>query len=209
MTAARCAEIFEQDMSVEAMAELMENFAEAIRQTGRYLQDHFDGDMLAFLKTANGSVAKLVEQLIQIPQYQDYATYHGKEYPIMKRAQITAADIYCAFGGQGVGAFDDIHRLTIFADNVVPHVLRYDGLLSYSDVLTARIDGEEYLTHGETAEVELRACSIHCAELIHQAMCQQGITDLIPMNIDHYIWHKGHEDQYMSKVRHRTKTIYY
>jgi hypothetical protein len=33
-----------------------------------------------------------------------------------KRAQIFAADVYGAFGGRGLGAFNDADRLTCFAD---------------------------------------------------------------------------------------------
>ena len=34
----------------------------------------------------------------------------------------------------------DLHRLTLFADNLVPHVLRLDGVLELDDALVARID---------------------------------------------------------------------
>ena len=43
-----------------------------------------------------------------------------------KRAQIAANDLHLA----GVVDFADIDRLTIFADNLVPHVLRLDGVLA-------------------------------------------------------------------------------
>ena len=44
-----------------------------------------------------------------------------------KRAQIAAADLALA----GVARFADLDRLTIFADNLVPHVLRCDGRARY------------------------------------------------------------------------------
>ena len=47
-----------------------------------------------------------------------------------KRAQITANDLALA----GVAEFPDLDRLTIFADNLVPHVLRVDGVLRYDDL---------------------------------------------------------------------------
>ena len=43
-----------------------------------------------------------------------------------KRAQIVPNDLALA----GVAEFDDLDRLTIFADNLVPHVLRVDGVLA-------------------------------------------------------------------------------
>ena len=44
-----------------------------------------------------------------------------------KRAQIVPNDLAVA----GVADFRDLDRLTIFADNLVPHVLRVDGVLRY------------------------------------------------------------------------------
>ena len=61
-----------------------------------------------------------------------------------KRAQIVANDLALA----GVAEFDDLDRLTIFADNLVPHVLRCDGVLVYDKQLAARIDRGEQLTLG-------------------------------------------------------------
>ncbi len=55
--------------------------------------------------------------------------------PFLKRAQIAAADLQRA----GVVRFDDIDRLTMFADNLVPHVLRLDGILEFDPDLVARI----------------------------------------------------------------------
>ena len=49
----------------------------------------------------------------------------------------------------GVAEFHDLDRLTIFADNLVPHVLRVDGVLRYDPALAARIDAGELLPPGE------------------------------------------------------------
>ena len=73
-----------------------------------------------------------------------------------KRAQILASDLALA----GVAEFSDLDRLTIFADNLVPHVLRCDGVLVYDDELAARIDRGELLFLGG-AEREIRACALH------------------------------------------------
>ena len=40
----------------------------------------------------------------------------------------------------GVAEFTDLDSLTIFADNLVPHVLRMAGVLVYDDALAAHID---------------------------------------------------------------------
>ena len=53
-----------------------------------------------------------------------------------KRAQLVPSDLALA----GMARFRDLDRLTIFADNLVPHVLRVDGVLVYDPRLAARID---------------------------------------------------------------------
>ena len=50
-----------------------------------------------------------------------------------ERAQLAAADLSLAFDGRGLGRFDDLQNLTIFADNLVPHVLRVDNILIYPE----------------------------------------------------------------------------
>ena len=62
-----------------------------------------------------------------MPFFDDHGFY--------KRAQIVPNDLTLA----GVAEFDDLDRLTIFADNLVPHVLRVDGVLRY-DAELARAD---------------------------------------------------------------------
>ena len=42
--------------------------------------------------------------------------------------------------GQGLGRFDDISALTMFADYRVPVVLRQMGILTYSRELAGKVD---------------------------------------------------------------------
>ena len=67
----------------------------------------------------------------------------------------------------GVAEFDDLDRLTIFADNLVPHVLRVDGVLRYDPELAARIDAGELLPPGERGarDPRLRAARLRAHRL--------------------------------------------
>ena len=84
----------------------------------------------------------------------------------------------------GVAEFDDLDRLTIFADNLVPHVLRCDGVLVYDEQLAAHIDRGERLTLGG-AEREIRACALHACELISR---RSGVP---ARKIDTWLWTRG------------------
>src|SRR5947207_283647 len=63
---------------------------------------------------------------------------------LYKRAQITANDLALA----GIARYADLDRLTIFADNLVPHVLRCDGVLVYDEALATHIDDGSFLGMG-------------------------------------------------------------
>jgi putative queuosine salvage protein len=101
-----------------------------------------------------------------------------------------------------VAEFSDLDRLTIFADNLVPHVLRVDGVLRYDPALGARIDAGELLPPGEE-EREIRACAVHACELLSRRL---GMPARV---LDAALWNRGQAWKYKSVPRHRTRTVYY
>src|SRR5678815_1638264 len=126
-----------------------------------------------------------------------------------KRAQLTAADLSLALNRQGLGRFDDLDRLTIFADNLVPHVLRIDGILTYDPDLAGRIDREELIPPNSPEEIEIRANALHAVELIKEALHRRE-KDVTSMGLDYVLWNRGQERHYKSiKPRHRARTVYY
>ncbi|HEX2752548.1 MAG TPA: queuosine salvage family protein, partial [Alphaproteobacteria bacterium] len=136
------------------------------------------------------------------------ADYDGLPVPIFKRAQILAADMHLALGGRGAADFTDLAALTIFADNMVPHVLRYDGILAYAAPLAAAIDAGEILKAGSAFEVELRAVAIHAVECLKSAAHAQG-KNVTSLDLDRIIWNRGYEQAYFAKLPHRTMTVWY
>jgi hypothetical protein len=120
-----------------------------------------------------------------------------------KRAQIVSADLALALGGEGPGRFDDLDRLTIFADNLVPHVLRVDGVLALDDDLATRIDGERLIVEGSEEEVELRACAVHAVELL---TARTGST---AADLDNVLWNRGQGATYKAIPRPRCRTVSY
>jgi hypothetical protein len=102
----------------------------------------------------------------------------------------------------GVASFDDLDALTIFADNLVPHVLRCDGVLRYDERLAAHIDAGRLLRFGPQ-ERELRACAVHACALIAQRL---GVAE---HTLDNWLWNRGQSPTYKARPRHRCRTVYY
>jgi len=209
LSAQDCAAILGQDPGNAPVSELMGLFARALNDLGRYLLVRFDGRFIGLVRAAGGSAERLVELLIEMPFFADVALYGDRfEVSFFKRAQLAAADLALAFGGQGPGCFYDLDRLTIFADNVVPHVLRVDGVLRYEDALLARINREELIPSGPSQEIEIRACALHAVELLVEALRDAG-HDVTAMQLDYVLWNRGRGRTYKGCPRHRTRTVYY
>ena len=168
--------------------ELMALYAEALRDLGRFLGARRAIDVVA---DARGSAERLASMLAAGMPFFDDAGF-------WKRAQITPNDLALA----GVAEFHDLDRLTIFADNLLPHVLRVDGALVYDDSLAARIDAGELLESGGE-EREIRGCAVHACELLSQRL---GIP---ARHIDTALWNRGQAPRYKAVPRHRTRSVYY
>jgi hypothetical protein len=168
--------------------ELMALFAQALRELGRFLGDRSAIDLV---ELAGGSAPRLAALLGRgMTMWNDRGFY--------KRAQIAVNDLALA----GIALFADLDELTIFADNLVPHVLRCDGALVYSEVLAAHIDAGRLLPAGPW-EREIRACAVHACELIAQR------AEVAPRMLDVWLWNRGQAPEYKARPRHRCRTLAY
>lgn len=178
---------------------LLADFVAALRDVGEHVEHEHGGRFGAVIEAANGSVVALTDLLADWRGFADVSTYDGCSVPFFKRAQIAAADVARA----GLTDPTDLDRLTAFADNLVPHVLRIDGVLRLDPGLEQRIEAGELLTHGSPEEVELRACAVHAIELLSTA------TPLSPAEIDGVLWNRGAAERYKSLPRPRSRNTAY
>lgn len=168
--------------------ELMALYAQALRDLGRFLGERHPVEVVA---AANGSAATLARMLAAgMALYDDRGFY--------KRAQIVPSNLALA----GVAQFADVDELTIFADNLVPHVLRCEGVLVYSDGLARLIDDERPLRFGPQ-EREIRACAVHACTQIAQRLA------ISERELDHTLWTRGQRREYKARPRHRCRCVYY
>jgi hypothetical protein len=179
-------EVLEQDPAHQ----LVGLYAQALNQLGAWLGDR--GALAAIADAADGSAARLARALARgMPFFDDRGFY--------KRAQIAANDVALA----GVAEFADIDSLTVFADNLVPHVLRMDGVLVYDDELARMVDAGELLPAGSEPEREIRACAVHACELLAR---RAGVP---PRTLDNWLWNRGQHPPYSERPAHLTRTVFY
>ena len=164
-------------------------YADALNQLGGWLGDR---DALQAIAAAEGSAERLAAQLAAgMPFFDDVGFY--------KRAQITVNDLALA----GVAAFADLDRLTAFADNLVPHVLRAEGMLVYAPALAERVDAGLPLPAGGGMEREIRACAVRACELL---AARWGVP---ARTLDNWLWNRGQAPGYDDPPPHRTRTVFY
>ncbi len=168
--------------------ELMSLYAQALRALGAFLGGRSALDVVA---DARGSAVRLAGTLAAaMPMFADHGFY--------KRAQITANDLALA----GVASFADLDDLTIFADNLVPHVLRCEGVLVYDPSLAAHIDAGRTLPLGGR-EREIRACALHACE---QMAPRLGVP---ARTLDTWLWNRGQAPGFKAVPRHRCRCVFY
>ena len=166
-------------LGLDPAHELTRLYARALNELGAWLREPLE---------LGSSAPSFAARLLEMPMFADPGFY--------KRAQIAANDLVLA----GVADFADVDTLTVFADNLLPHVLRAAGVLAYAPELAERIDAGEELAHGSREEVELRACAVHACERL---AAEAGVP---PRTLDNWLWHRG---KALDGRPHRTRTTAY
>lgn len=207
LSTADCARIFGQDVDGEA-GELVALFARSLNELGRFVAQRHRGSFLALVEAAGGSAAALARSLLDLPSYRDRSVLDGREVHLYKRAQITAADLARELPGVACCRFHGLDRLTAFADNLVPHVLRVDGVLRYDPGLAATIDAGALLPAGSRGEVEIRAAGVEVVERLVALLGERGVRRRA-MDLDLALWERGGTARYKAVRRHRARSVFY
>lgn len=207
LSAADVARLLDQPMQ-PPVDELMALYARALAELGGFLRKEHAGRYEGPVEEADGCAERLVRSLAGMPLYRDVERYQELEVPFYKRAQIAASDLALAFAGEGLGRFRDLERLTLFADNLVPHVLRMEGVLRYAPALAARIAREEPIPLGSPEEVEIRAVALHAVERLVEGCRGRGLP-LCAYQLDQRLWDRGQSSEIKAVPRHRTRCTFY
>ncbi|XP_058080818.1 uncharacterized protein LOC131228985 [Magnolia sinica] len=179
-----------------------------LHEVGLELERNFEGKATNLVEACGKSAVSLVALITRhFPGFRDHTLYKGHQVFLYKRAQIFAADVWGAFKGQGYGSFNDISSITIFADYIVPAVLRQLGVLRYSSALASVIDANDEICSGSEEEVEIRACTIYAVEKMKDLIKKKSGKQVLSVELDLWLWSVG--VQCPSLPHHRTLSTYY
>lgn len=188
----------------------------SLHEVGASLLENFEGSFkncVLQAKNSSKSLLKIVTDSFKC--YRDEAVFKDHEVSFYKRAQILVGDIWACYRNTGLGQFDDINDMTMFADYRVPQSLLYYNVLKYSDDLLNVLEGETVLENGNEMEVEIRGCSIEAVRLLCDYVKERIDSDkeVNAILIDHFLWdfRRSHADVIIQKKLpfHKTFCIYY
>jgi hypothetical protein len=201
--------IFAGNMEMPMLEEKMEVF----HQVGQILVAKYEGRFLNFIRSCpprlyengNGLIDRLVKEF---PRYRDVSQYDGHEVKFYKLAQLGSWGLYSGLVGTGAFKLDDVHKLTAFADYIVPVALRVMGMTSYSPELEHAINSYQMIARDSPQEVEIRAHCLYATALLREEINKLRPADLqiIIPQVDARLWTHYHATTW---PHHLTKTIMY
>lgn len=188
---------------------MLEKRVACLNEAGGVLERRFKGEFVNLVREANRSAVKLTYLLVNnFPSFDDSAKWREVKVEFHKRAQLSAKMIHDALHGKGLGKFDDLDKLTVFADYKLPQMLRKAEILSYAKSLANKIDNFVEIPAGSQEEIEIRANTIWACEFIKEEL-KPRFPSVIAAYIDSLLWLASQKKSPADKPYHRTRTIFY
>eukprot|EP01112_Ceratiomyxa_fruticulosa_P001352 TRINITY_DN1141_c0_g1_i2.p1 TRINITY_DN1141_c0_g1~~TRINITY_DN1141_c0_g1_i2.p1 ORF type:complete len:350 (+),score=52.01 TRINITY_DN1141_c0_g1_i2:273-1322(+) len=158
----------------------------------------------------NPSVDRFISMLSRdFPPFSDQGKLSdGTDVYLFSKAQRLIHDLILATsasrelqGAFGYVRFLDPKQLTVFSDNVLPAILRHEGVLQYSPHLSSIVDGQQPIPSGPL-ETELRAVTVEACEQILDIIGRDANS---AVDLDDFLRTLKKDEEHHSIVRHLCK----
>ncbi|XP_062549378.1 queuosine 5'-phosphate N-glycosylase/hydrolase [Armigeres subalbatus] len=204
----------------QTKAPLLSERVQCLHEVGKVLLEKYDGKFENCVKASNHSAVALLKLVTEdFPCFRDEATFNGKRVSIYKRAQILIGDLWACYRGDGLGRFDDIEKITMFADYRVPQVLVHFKTLEYTDELMSVLKSDKIMENGCCEEVEIRGASIYIVEQLKEFVLKElkdnhpniSTKNVNAVLLDHFLWdyRRKHAAELEYIPFHKTISVYY
>ncbi len=201
--------IFEGNMEIPMFKERLQIFREVgqvlCKKYGRHFYNLIEASNKRLFNKGKGLVERLT---VDFPSFDDSVIYEGKKIRFDKRAQLAPGMLYGRFKNEGLFQVEDIDKLTVFADYVLPQTLRDLGIFVYEKSLAERIDSQQIITKESREELELRASTIHASKKLVNKLNGHRDDKVNALHIDYVLWSAGRKIK-SDKPHHLTITTAY
>lgn len=138
--------------------------------------------------------------------YGDVRTLDGRRVPFLKKAQLAVALLAGRFADSDHYDVTGLDDLTVFADYVVPAILREYGVLEYDAMLAPRVDEYEPIPENSRMEVEIRAATVVAGDRILETLARDYGLQTTAVHLDYALWETGRDQ---GLALHKTATTAY
>lgn len=187
--------IFRGNIEMPMLAERVE----ILNDASRVLMERYDGSWTNFLEDCGsllfndgkGAIDRLVTEF---PRFNDVVEYQGHHARIYKLAQLTFWGLHGQFAQDNRFQYEDIARVSAFADYIVPLALRVMGILEYAPELEAMVNRGVVLGRDSDEEIEIRAHSIYAVAMLTEEINRRRPADkqVIMARVDGRLWTAFH-----------------
>jgi hypothetical protein len=154
----------------------------ALRETGKELLKNFEGSALKLCEYCNWNAPTIVKMITEyFPTWKD----EQRNIKFNKRAQLFVCMLHGRLGSDS--KLTDINKLTCLADYQLPRVLKYLGILKYSNRLEQIIESQTLIAAGSDDEFSIRYSTIQAVDLICRELNRHKI-DVNPAQLDYTLW---------------------
>ncbi|MFB6197142.1 MAG: queuosine salvage family protein, partial [Halobacteriaceae archaeon] len=144
-----------------------------------------------------GEALGLVDALVHLfpLAFDDTRQLRGERIHFDKKAQLAAAMIHGRFQKMPMYVLDGISELTLFADYVIPAILRSENLLSYEEGLADDVDGGRPIAENSQREIEIRAATVVIGDALLETMNETRSRPVTIPQLDYCIWEYGRSQE--------------
>ena len=110
----------------------------------------------------------------------------------------------------GSTSFENLDRLPVYPDYMLPRVFRHFGIMVYTDALAAAVDARRIIEKESSWELAIRWATVYCGDRLADALRERGVAVSTPA-LDYALWESavlGPEADGMGE-HHRTLTLAY
>jgi hypothetical protein len=169
--------------------------------------DRWSGQIQELVTAADHDAEEVVESLVAtIPGFNDTPVSPVGALPFQKLARLATA-MMAAGGSQPFARLD---RLPVYADYMLPRVLRHHGVIKYEPALSDAVDSRRLVPKESSWELGIRWATVYCGDQLVAALRRNG-CDVSTPALDYALWESAVLGPHAGEMgeHHRTITLAY